>query len=97
MQQIYRNASLNKNVIIPNVYTQLSSKKILVEDYIEGIPLSRVLRGLRDGRLTAEKLEERGININKIISTYYQEFLRQALIDDFFSCRSASWQYSYLK
>ncbi len=84
MQKIYRNASVNKNIVIPKVYLQISTKKILVEDYIEGIPLSRVLLGLKDGRLTPEKLKKRGIDIKKIPSIYTQEFLREFFMDDIF-------------
>lgn len=84
MQKMHKNVFINKDVVIPKVYPQISTKKILVEDYIEGIPLSRVLIGLKDGRLTPEKLEKRGINIKKVPSIYTQEFLRQFFMDDIF-------------
>lgn len=82
MSRIYKNASVNKNVVIPKAYIHLSSKKILVEDYIEGIPLSRVLLGLKDGRLTPEKLKARGIDIEKVPSIFTQEILREFFMDD---------------
>ena len=84
MQKIYKNASVNKNIVIPKVYPQISTKKILVEDYIEGIPLSRVLLGLKDGRLTPEKLQKMGIDIKKVPSVFTQEFLREFFMDDIF-------------
>lgn len=84
MRKVYKNASVNKNIVIPRVYSQISTKKILVADYIEGIPLSRVLLGLKDGRLTPEKLKNRGIDIKKVPSVYTQEFLREFFIDDVF-------------
>ena len=84
MRKIYKNASVNKNIVIPKVYPQISTKKILVEDYIEGIPLSRVLLGLKDGRLTPEKLKKMGIDIKKVPSVYTQEFLREFFMDDIF-------------
>ena len=84
MQRMYKNVLVNKNIVIPKVYPQISTKKILVEDYIEGIPLSRVLLGLKDGRLTPEKLLKRGIDIKKIPSVYTQEFLREFFMDDIF-------------
>src|SRR3989338_3422865 len=36
MIKMYKNASVNKNIVIPAVYLSLSTQKILVEDYIEG-------------------------------------------------------------
>ncbi|MBI2613401.1 MAG: AarF/ABC1/UbiB kinase family protein [Candidatus Levybacteria bacterium] len=84
MRRMYKNASVNKNIVIPKVYPQISTKKILVEDYIEGIPLSRVLLGLKDGRLTPEKLEKMGIDIKKVPSVFTQEFLREFFMDDIF-------------
>ncbi len=84
MQRMFKNVLVNKNIVIPKVYPQISTKKILVEDYIEGIPLSRVLLGLKDGRLTPEKLEKMGINIKKVPSVYTQEFLREFFMDDIF-------------
>lgn len=84
MEKIYRNALANKSIVIPKVYRQFSTKRILVEDYIEGIPLSRVLLGLKDGRLTAKKLEKMGIDIKNVPSIFTQEFLREFFMDDVF-------------
>src|SRR3989344_2139876 len=84
IQKMHRNTSVNKNIVMPNVYLHLSTKKILVDDYIEGIPLSRALRGLKDGRLTPEKLKKMGIDIKKIPSIFTQELLRECFMDDIF-------------
>jgi predicted unusual protein kinase regulating ubiquinone biosynthesis (AarF/ABC1/UbiB family) len=84
LEKMYRNVSVNPSVIVPKVYPQISTRRILVEDYIEGIPLSRILRGLKDGRLTTEKLEGMGIDIKKVPSVFTQELLREFLIDDVF-------------
>ena len=84
LEKMYKNISVNPNIIVPKVYRQLSTKRVLVEDYIQGIPLSRILRGLKDGRLTIEKLEKMGINIKKVPSIYTQELLREFIIDDIF-------------
>ena len=84
MEKMYKNVSVNKNVVIPKVYGHLSTKKILVEDYIEGIPLSRVLIGLKDGRLNAEKLHSMGVNLKKITSVITYELLREFFMDDLF-------------
>ncbi len=67
----------NSNVIIPKIYPRLSTKRILVQQYIEGIPLSRVLRGLDDGRLTPEELLEMGIDITKTPRILVAEMMRE--------------------
>jgi ubiquinone biosynthesis protein len=84
MEKMYKNVAVNKNVTIPKVYSHLSTKKILVEDYIEGIPLSRVLIGLKDGRLNQEKLQKRGIDLKKITSLITYELLREYFLTDLF-------------
>jgi predicted unusual protein kinase regulating ubiquinone biosynthesis (AarF/ABC1/UbiB family) len=84
LEKMYRNIAVNPNVIVPKVYPQISTRRILVEDYIEGIPLNRILRGLKDGRLTVEKLEGMGINIKKVPSIFTQELLREFFMDGVF-------------
>lgn len=84
IKKMYKNTSVNKSIVMPNVYLHLTTKKILVEDYIEGIPLSRALRGLKDGRLTPEKLKKMGIDIKKVPSIFTQELLREFFMDDVF-------------
>src|ERR1035437_5035460 len=84
LEKMYRNISVNPLIEIPKVYPQISTRRILVEDYIEGIPLSRILRGLKDGRLTVEKLLGMGIDIKKVPSVFTQELLREFLMDDVF-------------
>jgi predicted unusual protein kinase regulating ubiquinone biosynthesis (AarF/ABC1/UbiB family) len=84
MEKMYKNVTVNKNVVVPKVYSHLSTRKILVEDYIEGIPLSRVLTGLKDGRLDAERLMKRGIDLKKVTSAFTYELLREFFMDDLF-------------
>ncbi len=86
MDKIYNNLALNKvtDVIIPKIYHRISTKKILVQDYIDGIPLSRALREIRQGNLDAEKLKRMGIDIKKTPVTMVTELLREYFIDGFF-------------
>ncbi|MDP2649645.1 MAG: AarF/ABC1/UbiB kinase family protein, partial [bacterium] len=84
MEKMYKNVSVNNAVVIPKAYPHLSTKKILVEDYIEGIPLSRVLIGLKDGRLNDKKLQGMGINLKKITSVITYELLREFFMDDIY-------------
>lgn len=77
MEEISKTAINDKYVVIPKIYNRLSTKRILVEDYIEGIPLSRVLLGLKDGRLNKEKLQNMGINIKIVTKIISREIFKQ--------------------
>lgn len=71
-------------IIIPAVYDRFSTRRILVQEYIEGVHLSRVLRGLKDGRLTPDALLEMGIDIKKMSSVLSQSILKQYFVYGFF-------------
>lgn len=77
MDKIGKTAANDKYIVIPKIYHRLSTKRILVEDYIEGIPLSRVLLGLKDGRLNEEKLQKMGINIKIVTKIFSREIFKQ--------------------
>lgn len=74
----------NPSVVIPKVYEHYSTKRILVEDYIEGYPLSRVLLGLKDGRLTPEKLLKLGVDITKTPRILVAELFREYFFEGIF-------------
>ncbi len=74
----------NSHIVIPKVYHHLSTRRILVADYIEGVHLSRLLRGLKDGRLNYEKLKKIGIDIKKSPKILTQELMRQYFFFGFF-------------
>jgi len=99
MDRIYNNLALNKvtDVIVPKTYHRISTKKILVQDYIDGIPLSRALREIRSGNLNAEKFKKMGIDIKKTPETMVMELLREYFYRWFFPCRSSSRQRSPFK
>ena len=84
LQRMHKNVSGYNHIVIPKVYPHLSTKRILVEDYIEGIPLSRIIQGLKDGRLTKEKLLKMGINTKRISKLLTAEILREFFIDGLF-------------
>lgn len=85
-QKIYDNTAKihNLNIVIPKTYHRLTTKKVLVQEYIDGIPLSRLLRGLKDDRLTSEQLVNMGINIRKAPITLVTELMREYFFDGFF-------------
>ncbi|OGK12255.1 hypothetical protein A2859_01965 [Candidatus Roizmanbacteria bacterium RIFCSPHIGHO2_01_FULL_37_16b] len=86
MDKIYNNLILNNitEVVIPKIYHRISTKKILVQDYIDGIPLSRALKEIRKGNLDADKLKNMGVDIKKTPVTMSLEILREYFIDGFF-------------
>lgn len=84
IEQMRKSILYNPLMVVPRAYEHLSTRRILVEDYIEGYPLSRVLLGLKDGRLTPEKLLTLGVDIKKTPRTMTYEILRQFFLNDMF-------------
>ena len=84
MEKIYKTAQNDRYTVIPKLYPRLCTKKILVEDYIEGIPLSRILLGLKDGRLDEEKLKKRGVDLKQVTSAMTRELFREFFVGDTF-------------
>lgn len=80
----YRNEGKNSKIVIPKIYHHLTTEKILVEDYIEGLHLSRVLKRLRDGRLDEEKLKKMGVDLRKIPRVLVFELLKQFFLHGFY-------------
>ncbi|CAN5124268.1 hypothetical protein BH09PAT1_BH09PAT1_1800 [soil metagenome] len=74
----------NTKIVIPRIYNRFSTKRILTQEYIDGFPLTRVLRGLKDGRLTREELKELGVDLKKTPHTLCYELLYQYFIGGFF-------------
>ncbi|MBI4130532.1 AarF/ABC1/UbiB kinase family protein [Candidatus Roizmanbacteria bacterium] len=72
------------NVVIPKSYYRLSTKRVLVQEYIDGVPLSRVLQKMRLGTMTAEKLKKMGIDIKQTPRVMVSEILREYFIDGMF-------------
>lgn len=84
MRLSLKNGKGTDQIVIPQTYHRLSTQKILVQEYIEGIPLSKILRGLQDGRLNHEKLLDMGVDIKKAPRTIVAEFFRQYFFYGFF-------------
>lgn len=84
MEIIRKTAINDKYVVMPKVYPHLSTKRIIVEDYIEGIQLSKVLIGLKDGRLTQETLQKRGVDVKKVTSIITREIFREFFMGTIF-------------
>lgn len=75
----------SRHIVIPKVYFQLSTKRILVEEYMEGIHLARVMRGLTNGSLDAKKLLSYGVDIKKTPRVLISEILKHYFIHGAFN------------
>lgn len=71
-------------LVIPQVYKNLSSEKILTQEYIEGFHLSKVMRKFKSGQVTYEQLEKVGIDLKKITRQFAQELIKQYFVYGFF-------------
>ncbi len=83
-ERMAKNMADNEIIVIPKVYERLSTRRILVQEYIEGFHLSRVLRGFKDGRLNADSLKEYGVDITAFTHNLTQEILSQYFFFGFF-------------
>lgn len=83
-QKMYDNLKDDPFIVIPKTFPKYSTKNILIQEYIEGIHLSKILRGLKDGRLNRNKILKYGVDIEKAPSTLSQAILRQEFYYGFF-------------
>lgn len=83
-ERLYRNNLGNKNLVIPRIYHDLTTQRILVEEYIEGLHLSKIFKRLKDGRLDEKKLTEMGVDLKKVARTLIWELLKQFFFRDFY-------------
>jgi len=71
-------------IVIPKMYPRISTKRILVQEYIDGFPLTRVLRGMKEGKIDHNGLSELGIDLKKVPHTLTYELLHQYFFGGFF-------------
>lgn len=85
-QKIYDNVRRRRNpeIVIPKTYHYYTTKEILVQEYIDGIPLNRILKEMKRGSLPAEKIKAMGLDLKKSSNTIAQEIFAQYFLDDFF-------------
>jgi len=76
-QEIYNNALNCEHVVIPKTYHELSTSTILVQDYIDGIPLSRILKEVRAGNTDIHKLKKMNVFVDQAINNLVHEMARQ--------------------
>jgi predicted unusual protein kinase regulating ubiquinone biosynthesis (AarF/ABC1/UbiB family) len=67
-----RNLRHEEFVVIPKVYDELTTKKVLVLEYLEGVKINEV-----------DQIEQMGIDIDLIIQRLAKIYIHQVLIDGF--------------
>ena len=71
--ELYENTKQDKGFIVPKIYWQYTSKKVLTLDKVNGV-------SIRDHT----SLKEKNINLKNVAENLIQHFLRQAVRDGFF-------------
>ncbi len=72
-EQVYRNFANDDRVVIPQVYRNISTPRVLIEDYIPGIKLSDI-----------DAIDEKGWSRSKLSRLGTEAFLSQIVIHGFF-------------
>lgn len=67
-----RNLQHEEFVIIPKVYDELSTKRVIVLEYLEGVKINEV-----------DKIEQMGVDIDLIIQRLTKIYIHQVMIDGF--------------
>jgi ubiquinone biosynthesis protein len=73
IQMLRKNFAKDKITLIPEMYRDYCTKKVLVIELIDGIKLDET-----------EKLREKGYNIHKVMKNCFDSVLKQVFIDGFF-------------
>ena len=71
--KIRKNLSLEKNVLIPDIYPEISTEQVLVMDYLEGIKVSDV-----------KQLDAAGVDRKKLARSIAKLFFQMLLSQDLF-------------
>lgn len=72
-ERMYKNFAADDRVVIPHVFKEFSSPRILVQEYIDGIKLSDI-----------EKIDQKGLDRRKISALGTEAFLSQIMVHGFF-------------
>lgn len=73
IRRFQENFKNDPSVIIPNVYGEISTAKILVLEFLKGIPLSK-----------AEALDQQGVDRNKVMHAGLHAYFKQVFKDGIF-------------
>jgi len=72
-ERVYRNFADDNRVVIPRVFKECSTPRVLVQEYIDGIKLSDI-----------DKIDQKGLDRRKISALGTEAFLSQILLHGFF-------------
>lgn len=73
------------NVIIPKIYPEYATKRVLVQEFIEGYPANKLISALeKNPEKTQKILMEKHINLAKVADEFLIDLMRQYFIDGFF-------------
>lgn len=83
--RLYEETEWNQNQRIPWVFWEYTTRRVLTLEYLEGLPLSRVLERLQRGDPTLEEeLTEMGCDLRTIARHLLQNFYLQAFVGEVF-------------
>ena len=71
--ELYENTKIDQGFIVPKIYWNYTTKKILTLDKVEGVSIREI-----------QKIENSGVNLKKLAENLIQLFLTQAVRDGFF-------------
>ncbi len=85
-ERIYQNVTKRNapDVVIPKTYHYYTTQRTLVQDYLEGIPLTQILREAEEKKLNQERLDELGIDPTQILPKVVTEITTQYFFDGLF-------------
>lgn len=73
------------NVIVPKIYPEYTTKRVLVQGFIEGYPANKLILALeKNPEKTQKILMEKYINLAKVADEFLIDLMRQYFIDGFF-------------
>jgi len=80
-QKIYQNLQENELFVVPRIFPEFTSRHILVQEYLPGLPFTAVLKKAIAGTLDKNEFLEKGIDLHKLTHQIVFEMMRQYFID----------------
>lgn len=74
-----------KDVVIPKIYHELSTKRVLVQEFLDGFQANKIINNLiTDPEKTKRILKENNIDLLEVSNFFLRDIMRQYFIDGFF-------------
>lgn len=74
-----------KNVIIPKTYHELTTKRVLVQEFLDGFQANKIINNLiTEPEKTKRILKENNIDLLEVSNLFLRDIMRQYFIDGFF-------------